>query len=43
MSRTVLIGMLVVAASLFFVLSLLTGPAGYGSVESLRALFSGRR
>ncbi len=41
MNRAVLICLLSAAALLFFILSLLTGPAGYGPVESLHALFSG--
>lgn len=41
MSRAALIVTLAATVLLFFLLSLLTGPAGYGPLESLRALFSG--
>lgn len=41
MNRRVLIAALTATTTLAFALSLLTGPAGYGPVESLRALFVG--
>lgn len=41
MTRKTLIATLGAATAVFFALSLLTGPAGYGPVESLRALFAG--
>ena len=41
MSRGALNGLLVAATLVFFLLSLLTGPANYGPVESIRALIAG--
>ncbi|MCO5159830.1 MAG: iron ABC transporter permease [Mesorhizobium sp.] len=41
MSRVALSGLLVAATLVFFLLSLLTGPANYGPVESIRALIAG--
>jgi iron complex transport system permease protein len=41
MNRAALIGLLIFLALFLFVLSLLTGPAGYRPLESLRALFAG--